>query len=94
MNVDGDFSSKTESAVKQFQQASHLVADGVVGTKTWSALDVYMVQSGDTLSGIAEERLGDASRWQELFEANRALISDPDEISPGQVLVLPGGVTS
>ena len=49
----------------------------------------YTVQRGDTLSGIAEEQLGDASRWPEIFVLNRHIISDPDEIRPGQELTLP-----
>ena len=46
------------------------------------------VQSGDTLSGIAEEVFGDAGRWGALFEANRDLIDDPDLIFPEQVLLV------
>lgn len=49
----------------------------------------YTVQEGDTLSEIAEEELGDAGRWEELFEANRPMLDDPDRIYPGQVLRLP-----
>ena len=49
----------------------------------------YTVQPGDTLSGIAEEQLGDATRWPEIFALNRDVISDPDQIFPGQALVLP-----
>ena len=36
--VDGQFGSKTEDAVKQFQQGAGLVMDGVVGPLTWAAL--------------------------------------------------------
>jgi LysM repeat protein len=50
----------------------------------------YTVQPGDTLSGIAEEQLGDANRWPEIFVLNRGIIRDPNRISPGQVLTLPG----
>jgi nucleoid-associated protein YgaU len=50
---------------------------------------VYVVQRGDTLTKIAERRLHDANRWPEIFDHNRALIRDPDEISPNQVLTLP-----
>jgi nucleoid-associated protein YgaU len=39
--------------------------------------------------GIAKKQLGDANRWPEIFELNREVISDPDRIFPGQVLVLP-----
>ena len=48
----------------------------------------YTVQPGDTLSGIAEQQLGDASRWPEIFLLNRS-IRHPDRLFPGQVLTLP-----
>jgi nucleoid-associated protein YgaU len=50
---------------------------------------VYTVRSGDTLSSIARKQLGDAERWPEIFELNGDVISDPDEIFPGQVLLIP-----
>jgi nucleoid-associated protein YgaU len=87
--VDGTFGDATEHAVKQFQSNAALQADGIVGPNTWRELNVYMVQRGDTLSAIAEHQLGDADRWSEIFELNRDLIRDPDEISPDQVLALP-----
>lgn len=37
--VDGEFGSKTESAVKDFQTKRGLVADGLVGVKTLQAID-------------------------------------------------------
>jgi nucleoid-associated protein YgaU len=49
----------------------------------------YTVQAGDTLSGIAKEHLGDASKYTKIFEANRDVLSDPDRIKPGQVLKIP-----
>ena len=49
---------------------------------------LYKVRRGDTLSGIAEQQLGDANRWPEIFRLNRDIISDPDRITPGQVLVI------
>lgn len=36
--TDGDFGPKTEAALKEFQKASGLVADGICGPQTWKAL--------------------------------------------------------
>ena len=37
--VDGDFGSKTYAATVTFQRAKGLVADGIIGKNTWTALD-------------------------------------------------------
>jgi hypothetical protein len=50
---------------------------------------IYVVQRGDTLRSIAARFLGDERRWREIFEANRAKISNPDIIRPGLELVIP-----
>ena len=50
----------------------------------------YTVDSGDNLSAIAKQELGDANRWREIYELNKDLIGDnPDLIQPGMELKLP-----
>lgn len=49
----------------------------------------YEVQAGDSLSKIAKQVYGDASRWKEIWEANKAEIPNPDLIHPGQQLSMP-----
>ena len=49
----------------------------------------YTVAPGDTLSKIAKARYGDATKYPVIFEANRPMLSDPDEIYVGQTLRIP-----
>jgi nucleoid-associated protein YgaU len=49
----------------------------------------YEVESGDTLSGIAKKVTNGALTYQQIFEANRDKLSDPDKIQVGQTLVIP-----
>jgi nucleoid-associated protein YgaU len=49
----------------------------------------YTVKSGDTLSKIAKDHLGDANAYMKIFEANKDQLNDPDKIKPGQVLKIP-----
>lgn len=55
------------------------------------AAPTVTVRSGDSLSAIAGRALGDAGRWNEIFELNRDQISNPGLIYAGQVLKLPSG---
>ena len=49
----------------------------------------YTVKPGDSLSSIAEEFYGDAARFRTIFQANRNVLEDPDEIFTGQELRIP-----
>jgi nucleoid-associated protein YgaU len=49
---------------------------------------LYEVQRGDTLSAIARDE-GQNTRADDIFEANRDVLTDPDLIRPGQVLRVP-----
>lgn len=50
---------------------------------------IYEVQSGDTLSKIAKRFLGDANRYQAIFEMNTDQLKDPNMIRVGQKLKIP-----
>ena len=49
----------------------------------------HTVVEGDWLSKIAEKYYGDAQKYNVIFEANKPMLKDPDEIYPGQVLRIP-----
>lgn len=80
----GNGGRKTDfSQVKS--SASTVPADVTPSATTQS----YTVQSGDTLSHIAQRYYGQAGQWNRIFEANRDQLDDPDLIQPGQVLKIP-----
>jgi nucleoid-associated protein YgaU len=54
----------------------------------------YEVKSGDTLSKIAKHFYGDANKYHQIFEANKPMLKDADEIYPGQRLRIPGATHS
>ena len=47
------------------------------------------VERGDTLSAISKKVYGNANLYNQIFEANRPMLSHPDKIYPGQVLRIP-----
>jgi nucleoid-associated protein YgaU len=49
----------------------------------------YTVKSGDSLSKISKQFYGDANQYMKIFQANRDQLNNPNEIRPGQELVIP-----
>jgi hypothetical protein len=86
LKVDGDFSDNTLNAVLQFQKASKIKIDGVVGKITWAALvnaashKVKTVLPQNTLADIAmqyigvretgKNRAGSSKKMLEIFNAD------------------------
>jgi len=65
------------------------VTGGGAAAPAAASAKTYTVKSGDTLSAIAKQHLGDANAYMKIFDANRDQLSDPDKIKPGQVLKIP-----
>jgi len=49
----------------------------------------YRIMPGDSLSSIARRCLRSADRWRHLYELNRDVIGDPDNIRVGTVIMIP-----
>lgn len=51
----------------------------------------HTVEKGDSLSKIAIHYYGKENmmKYKEIFDANRGILNDPDEIEVGQTLVIP-----
>ncbi|HUH32364.1 MAG TPA: LysM peptidoglycan-binding domain-containing protein [Daejeonella sp.] len=66
-------------------RAGDMVLD--ISVTATAGQQTYTVKSGDSLSKIAGNY--DGITWQQIFEANKDQISNPDLIHPGQVLKIP-----
>ena len=64
----------------------------VLGTTAFAA--EYTVKEGDTLGTIAQQELGNGGRWEEIYQANKDQIKDPNLIFVGQKLTIPDGETT
>jgi len=65
-------------------------------TPTMTAETSYTVKAGDTLWVIAQNFYNDGTKWKIIHEANRAKISNPNNLKVGTTLVIPsaGGATT
>ncbi len=57
----------------------------------------HVVVRGETLSGISQKHFDTVTKWKKILEANKDLISAPEDLQPGMKLVIPkatGTVTS
>lgn len=66
---------------------SDFVADIQVANPGYYAK--HTVESGESLSKIAKHYYGDMMKYNQIFDANRNILDDPDKIEVGQVLIIP-----
>lgn len=99
---DGVVSLSGEADTQEAMEKAVLMAGNVKGVAEVKAdqlrappqttqVEFYVIQKGDTLSGIAKQVYGDANAYWRIFEVNREVIKDPDLIFPGQKIRIPVG---
>lgn len=86
-----DLSSSEESSAQPFLEddrpSDRDSAEPSAANDTASR--IYVVQAGDTLSGIASRLLGRQADFRKIFELNRDQLSSPDDLRPGMRLRIP-----
>lgn len=65
---------------------SELIAAVPAGENSGS----YTVKTGDSLNRIAKRELGSYQRWDEIYQANRDRLRNPDILTIGMQLLIPG----
>jgi len=93
VSPDGIFGKDTENAIKDFQKSKNLGVDGIAGDNTRQILkkmisekvsyELYVVDNGDTLSGIASSKNSSVEKIMKFNNMSSA------KIKPGQDLKIP-----
>jgi nucleoid-associated protein YgaU len=68
---------------------SEVKINGLASPPLSTDVDYYEIAAGDNLSKIAKQFYGDANAYPKIFEANREVIKDPDQIFVGQKIRIP-----
>ena len=80
-----DNKSNQTQVVDVVDKSTTMVAD----SSTTASSQEYIVKSGDTLSRIAANLLGDPNKWEQIYQDNQgALVNGPHKIQPGMKLVI------
>ena len=87
--ADAETKEKVILAVGNCAGVAQVDEELTVANDGASDSSMYVVKPGDTLWAIATEAYGDGNRYPDIFEANKPMLKDPDEIFPGQVLRIP-----
>lgn len=66
-----------------------VVASGVGSSVETVRARTHVVGKGDTLQSLALRYYGTRSAWDRIYQANRNVLSNKDQLKIGQVLVLP-----
>ncbi len=62
---------------------------GVEANNAETQPTTYIIQPGDNLSKISAKVYGNPGRWQDIFQANREKLSNPDDLRVGVELSIP-----
>jgi nucleoid-associated protein YgaU len=75
--------------VKELDAAYQTHEAGIPGRLPDGTRGVYVLREGESLSLVAKAFYGEAARWQDIVEANKEKIPDPDRVKAGTIILIP-----
>lgn len=95
--VSNDEEANAKGLIELIKQATEprVVSDNAaaeveqVAEKVEQAADTIVVSSNTTLGHLAKQYYGNAAMWTKIFEANRDVLTSPDQIKEGMKLIIP-----
>lgn len=73
------------------QRSTPLLTNNRTEANNAPATRTYTIRKHDKLWNLAKTMLKSGARWRELYELNRDVISDPDNLKPGTIIRIPEG---
>ena len=86
-STDGQPAARPSKVSRQQQRSG----PRELGQRPWRW---YQIKKNDRYASIAREQLGDAGRWQEIYELNKGKFPDPNRIREGIRIKLPAGASA
>ena len=77
----------SRTSVGNSQSASEVEPSGILFNE--QGYPMFQIGQSDTLTSIASDHLGRASRWKQIFNMNRDQLQSPDKLQIGMLLKLP-----
>jgi nucleoid-associated protein YgaU len=65
------------------------VAEETSSATELSSATEYKIEEGDTLQKISKKFYGTVKRWNEIYQANKDVISNPNRLRPGKTIRIP-----
>jgi nucleoid-associated protein YgaU len=82
MDLRGDLEDNMAEEMEDTDVSAPAALTTAAGTE-------YTILKDDTLQKISKKFYGSYSKWSKIYEANKAVIPDPDRIKPGVVIRIP-----
>ena len=79
----------SQSQVAREEAPINLPARTVANSESTANMRIHVVESGETLSGLAAKYLGSTARYREIYEANRDVLRSPDSLTAGLPMKIP-----
>jgi len=85
----GSITEQSEIVEPPTEETEEILVEEDYSTEEEIEYQEYRIKKGDTLQKISYKFYGTHKKWPKIFNANRDVLKNPDEIHPGKVIKIP-----
>ncbi len=87
--AEDDYDYEVEPDVKPEPKTKPVTNSGPPKPKVVARSQQHRIVDGDTLASLAQQYLGDANRWQVIYDANRTALTSTEWLPVGITITIP-----